>query len=745
MTIRRKLARRALIVFALACAVASSAAGFQDVPAPVPPASGARSIEPHRFAAPPRLDGRLDDSCWAVPAWEWEFTSYNPRYGDTLPQKTLVYIGYDERAVYFGFRCRDDEPAKIKTSIARRDGIFGDDWVGLSLDSQGLRQCSYDLFVNPNGIQADIYDSTTGGEDSSTDFVWESAGRRTPEGYEVEIAVPLRMLRFRSGRDVVMRILFWRKISRTGYSGSWPDIKPGAGMFNVMADLKFAEIEAPLNLEALPSLTVADGRDRLSPSSWGRHDTARSLGFGLKFGVTSSITAEATVNPDFSQVESDAFQVTVNQRYPIFYAEKRPFFMETSGLFNIAGTNGDGNMMTAFYSRNIADPAWGARLTGTAGKATFAVLGSGDEAAGRPWEGTPDPRAGRSAVFLAGRGKYSLSGDSYIGVLYSGREFAGGFNRAGGFDLQLRPFKNHQLNLSVLDTATSDSGTGTRTGGAAVSALWEYFTKPLGAELWFEHYGTGFRMDSAFYQRIGFNRLTVYFGPNFYPKKPAWIKKINPFFFGYVLHDLETGLDDRLAVFAVRMNFVKQSQLRFDAMVSREGWIDRTYDQLILRAQGYVQLTNWLYIEGRVSGGDSIYYDRTNPFLGRMTGGLARVVIQPGVKLSQSLSLSANHFTRDGKLVYDATVLNAKTTFQFNKFLFVRALFQYDSYARKWLTDFLASFTYIPGTVVHLGYGVLYEKRGWEAGEWLSGMETGARYYALRNSLFFKVSYLYRF
>ncbi|MGB8958278.1 MAG: DUF5916 domain-containing protein [Candidatus Aminicenantales bacterium] len=719
--------------------------GSQTSPPAAAPASEPRVVQPPFFAAPPKIDGRLDDSCWSLTPLEKEFTSYNPRYGDLLPQKTIVFVGYDQNAVYFAFRCLDPEPDKIKTSVARRDAIFSDDWIGLSIDSQGLRQCSYDLFVNPSGIQADIYDSTTGGEDSSTDFVWESAGRRTADGYEVEIAVPLRTLRFQSGKDVRMGILFWRKISRTGYSGSWPDLKPGVGLFNVMADLRFGELKAPLNLEALPSLTVANSRERLSPDAWGKRDSARSLGIGLKYGLTSSITVEATVNPDFSQVESDAFQVTVNQRYPIFYEEKRPFFMETSGLFNIAGTGGDGNMLTSFYSRRIVDPGWGTRLTGTAGQFTFAILGAGDDAAGREWEGTPDPRAGRAAGFVAGRGKFSLSGDSYVGVLYSGREFAGGFNRAGGVDVQLRPFPNHQLSLSALQTASEDPVSGARTGGASISALWDYMTKPLGAELWFEHFGTGFQMDSAFYSRVGFTRLTGYIGPNFFPKKPAWIKKVNPFFFGFLLHDLGTGLNERLGVFAVRTNFAKQSQLRLDAVLYREGWIDRTYDQLTFRMQGYLQLTNWLYFDGQVSSGDRIFYDSTNPFLGRMESARAGIVLQPGVKLSQSLSLSQNHFTRGGIPVYDVTVLNARTTYQFNKYLFVRALFQYDSYARKWLTDLLASFTYIPGTVVHLGYGVLYEKHGWEAGQWLPGGDLGARYYALKNSLFFKVSYLWRF
>ncbi len=711
---------------------------------PVPPAEK-RSLEPAAAAAPPKMDGRLDDACWAGPPLEWDFISYNPRYGDVLPQKTQVRVAYDDKALYFAFRCLDAEPEKIKTSVSRRDGIFGDDWMGLSLDSQGLRQFTYDLFVNPNGIQADIYNSTTGGEDSSVDFVWESAARMTSQGYDVEIAIPLRTLRFRSGRDVRMGILFWRKVSRTGYSGSWPDLKPGTGLFNVLAELRFAELEAPLNLEVLPAATVATGRERESTATWGPRDTARDLGIGLKYGVTSSITAEATVNPDFSQVESDAFQVTVNQRYPLFYQEKRPFFMETSGLFNLAATSQDGNMMTSFYSRRVIDPSWGTRLTGTAGRFTFGLLGSGDEAAGRTWE-SPDPRAGKSALFTAVRGKYSLSGDSYVGVLYSGRDLGGGFNRAGGFDLQLRPFPNHQLQLFVLRSGSGEPEGGERAAGSAVSALWDYNTKPLGAMLWIEHFGTGFRMDSAFYQRVGFNRVMAYVGPSFYPKRPDWIKKINPFFFGYLLHDLGTGLDDRLALVAVRANFAKQSNLRFDFMSLREGWAGRGYDQAGARVQGYLQWTNWLFVQGQAFYGDSLYYDRERPFLGRMTSASASVILQPGVKLALSSSLSIDHFTRHGALVYDAAVLNLRTTYQFNKFLFVRGIAQYDSYARKWLTDFLASFTYIPGTVVHLGYGVLYEKRGFDAaGEWLPGDDVSARYYALKSGLFFKVSYLWRF
>ena len=178
-------------------------------------------IRPTRVERAPVIDGILDDSAWQQVSVSEPFITYNPTRGEVLPQRTEVWTAYDAENLYFAFRCYDNEPDQIKTSVTQRDGMFSDDWVGLSLDALGTRQTSYDLFVNPNGIQGDILTSAVSGEDGAPDFVWDSAGRITDQGYEVEMRIPLRSIRFNSGNETIMGILFWRRISRLGTSGSW--------------------------------------------------------------------------------------------------------------------------------------------------------------------------------------------------------------------------------------------------------------------------------------------------------------------------------------------------------------------------------------------------------------------------------------------------------------------------------------------------------------------------------------------
>ena len=151
-------------------------------------------------------------------------------------------------------------------------------------------------------------------------------------------------------------MLFFRKNSRLGVSWSWPEMKPGEWVFEAHAPVAFGELQQPLLLEVIPSATVSAQRRRVRARPWQDARRKGDLGASVKYGITSTTTLDATVNPDFSQVESDAFEVEVNQRFPIFFSEKRPFFMEGLGLFNLAGTGGDSTMRTAVHTRRIVDP-----------------------------------------------------------------------------------------------------------------------------------------------------------------------------------------------------------------------------------------------------------------------------------------------------------------------------------------------------------------------------------------------------
>ena len=168
----------------------------------------------------------------------------------------------------------------------------------------------------------------------------------TDTGYAVEIRLPLQTIRFKGGADVQMGILFWRRVSRTGVSVSWPALEPGKWVFQKHAKLAFTDITARPTREVIPSATFSRDQERATPAEWGDADNQGDLGLSAKWGVSSTVTLDATVNPDFSQVESDAFQVEVNQRFPIFFSEKRPFFMEGAGIFNLAG-NAPGRRLDA--------------------------------------------------------------------------------------------------------------------------------------------------------------------------------------------------------------------------------------------------------------------------------------------------------------------------------------------------------------------------------------------------------------
>lgn len=164
----------------------------------------------------------------------------------------------------------------------------------------------------------------------------------------MEIRVPLKSIRFKSGADVRMGVLFWRRVSRLGVSASWPDLPRGMSIFTRYAPLHFKDLKQPLMLEAIPNVTYSLRQNRSTRDQWGKADSKPDAGITVKYGITSSVTLDGTFRPDFSQVESDSFQVEVNQRYPIFYSEKRPFFMEGMGTFELAGAGGDGNTRTAY-------------------------------------------------------------------------------------------------------------------------------------------------------------------------------------------------------------------------------------------------------------------------------------------------------------------------------------------------------------------------------------------------------------
>lgn len=736
-----------LIIVLLIAAIPSSAAPRKSAGAI---ARGVAAIEVAKAPAPPVIDGSLNDEAWkAATVVDDAWITYNPVNGNEMPQRTRAFMTYDKDNLYFAFYCHDNQPERIKTSLTKRDGIFEDDWVGLSLDTVGGKKYGYELFVNPSGAQGDIF-RTGDMEDSSTDWVWYSAGKVVADGYVVEIRQPLKNIRFASGKDVRMGVVFWRRISRLGMSGSWPRLVPGQSIGGSQAEMRIAELPKPLVLEALPSFTYSSAWNRLSPSSWSGADQTRDLGIGVKYGITSSIVAEATVNPDFSQVESDAMQVTVNQRYPVFYSEKRPFFMEAGNLFDLAGVgDGLGNMVTPVHTRLIADPQWGARLTGEVGRSSFALLAAADRSPGNPWgDGEYNPDLGRKATFWIGRGKLGLGGDNFVGFLYSGREFGDEYNRALAADFSLRFLKYHQFVGHYNQTFSNRPGDGGKVQGGCLTAEYGFSKNNTFALAMFENIDPGFQMDTAYFQRSGITTGKLYLQHRFVPdkKRLPWLLGLTPTAYAAVIHDRVSGMDDAELMFELNANFILKGSAGGSVYFGQECWAGREFRRTLGQAYVNLQPFTWLNVHSCLSFGDAIYYDPVDPFLGNRTQWHVQGTLQP----NKNVNLLAEHIicrfrrldTREK--VYDQGIWRGRLTYQFSPKFFVRGLLQYDDFYRRVLGDFLASFTYIPGTVLYLGYGSLNESQSWADGGWQRGV-TGDRYYQTRQSLFFKVSYRYQF
>jgi hypothetical protein len=700
-------------------------------------------LEMQLIGSPPTIDGNLDD--WKLeplPLGEW--LTYNPAYGDRMPQRTMVWMTYDRNNLYFAFRCFDPEPDKIKTSLARRDTLWNDDWVGVSLDAVGTGQSSYDLFVNPSGIQGDILTTSNRGEDTAPDWVWESAARLTAEGYEAEIRVPLKSIRFRSGADVRMGVIFWRRVSRLGTSASWPDLPRGQSVFARHAPVHFAELKQPLMLEVIPNVTYALRQDRIGTGEWAKADSRPDAGLTLRYGITSNITLDGTVRPDFSQVESDAFQVEVNQRYPVFYSEKRPFFMEGMGTFELAGAGGDGNMRTAVHTRRIIDPLYGAKLTGSLDRFTFAALSASDRAAGQV--DSSDPHTGEREQFNIGRVLYSLGKGSYAGALFTDTEFGGGHNRAAAGDISLRFGEHQSYSATLIGTGTVPIGGGIGRNGMAAQMSYSYGSKRYETSVQLEHFDRDFQMDTAFYNRTGISGGWVYSGINLYPneKKYPYFKRFNPFLFVRDYQDRIQGGNDRVVVAGLRFYFTRQGMVRLHLVHGREPWAQKMFDIRSAEIQGQAQVSRWMNLQSSLSLSRSTYYDPVDPFPGNEKYFNFALVFQPNSRLNQRISFTRDAFDRlsDGGRVFTVNIVNTRTSYQLSRRFAVRAIVRYDSSRTRILTDFLGSYELVPGTVAYAGYGALFEKCSWDGRELLRG---SGDYLNTERGLFFKVSYLYRF
>ena len=359
------------------------------------------------------------------------FVQREPVDGIAGTQRTEVYLGYDQRTLYAIFLAFDTEPALIRANLSSRESIDGDDSVELTIDTFNDQRTAYSFRVTPLGIQRDARWSENRDFDNTWDAAWESDGLVTEQGYMVRIAVPLTSIRFPAASEQVWRVQFGRQIPRLSEQMYWPAYstrqQSRLGQAALMTGI--SDVAPGSNSQFVPYAfsRAANTLDRNAAGGPKLENSSElELGVDAKFVIQDAWVLDLTLNPDFSQVESDLPQVTVNERFEVLFPERRPFFVENADFFKPT----DANLL---FTRRIVDPEAGLRFTGRQNGWGFGAMLMNDEAPGLNRAAT-DPLYGEKARIGVIRGFRDLGGQNRVGVMVTERQLADGFNRVAGVD-----------------------------------------------------------------------------------------------------------------------------------------------------------------------------------------------------------------------------------------------------------------------------------------------------------------------
>ena len=400
---------------------------------------GRPRVRVRRTDTPPEIDGRLDDEVWRTAAMLSEFVQQSPLDGAPATEETEIYISYDSDHIYFGFYLHYSDPSIMRANRVDRDTAWQDDLMTVYLDTFMDQQVCYDFDLNGYNVQGDGIinaSQTRGGPIPIADRSWEalfySGTQIVEDGYTAEMAIPFKSFRYperppgvehRWGFQFVREIkgknqenVVWAPMSR--------DVQSFMAQMGVLEGL--TDLSTSRNLEILPSFTAIQyGSIDSQTGDFVNRGTDPEGGVNVKYGITSNLTADLTGNPDFSQIESDLPQIEVNQRFPLFFPELRPFFLEGAEIFEFVSP------VDLVHTRTLVDPNVGAKLTGKVGNTTLGVMVTDDEAPGKR-DDPNDPGYGRNAQVAIGRARYDLYSESHIGVLATDREFLDGVQPRGG-------------------------------------------------------------------------------------------------------------------------------------------------------------------------------------------------------------------------------------------------------------------------------------------------------------------------
>lgn len=699
---------------------AMPAVGQDDVPL-------RRSHEVAPASSPIRVDGLLDEPAWQAATsidlpWEWF-----PQVNDPAGVQTEALVTFDEAHLYVGFRASDPNPEQIRAHYADRDSAFLDDTVGFMIDTFNDQRRAFQFRVNPLGVQMEAVNSDVDqSEDWSWDIIWESQGRLTADGYVVEIAIPFNQLRFprTSGPQtwafVAMRDYPRNVRHRLRSAPLDQDRNCLVCQFEPVSG--FRQIEAGMNLELDPTVTAArtDTRSDFPDGPLESGDFDFDAGLSGRWNMTPNITLNATINPDFSQVEADAAQLDVNNTFALFFPEKRPFFLEGSDFFSTP--------VRAVFTRSIADPVAGLKLTGKEGAHVFGLFSTLDELNNIIFPGFE--RSGFTSLdqdVLANVVRYrrDIGTRSTLGGLYAGREGEDGYsNHVYGFDGVYQLTESDTIEYQAIGSTTQYP-----------SAVAERFGQPLGSfdgqafeveyrhadRDWFwraeyEHYSTDFRADSGFVPQVGYREASAGVQRTFYGSEETWYRRL-AIRAGF---DKTDQLDGAADEWGGDVGFAYQGPLQSVVSVNlapnREFYRGVHYDNFRQSIYAEARPTGKLFLALFSGWGETI--DRSNARQADAVTFEPRVELRIGRRLEANISHLYHKLDVAPGELFNVNLSQGRFIYHINLRTFVRAIVQYeqlDLRPENWtfsvpeeteelFTQFLFSYKLNPQTVLLAGY-----------------------------------------
>jgi len=674
------------------------------------------------------VDGLLDEETW-VQALRIPLP-YEVMPGDNTPApvETECLVSYDTKYLYVAFRASDPDPSQIRARIADRDTPWQDDFVGVMVDPFNDERRGFELFVNPLGVQMDLSRNDVGSEepeDETWDTIWSSAGRITHDGYSVEMAVPFTSLRFpRTEEEQTWGFIAFRAYPRSvrHQISSVPFDRDRNCFFCQAAKIEgFTGITPGRNLEFDPTLTTI--RTDTLASSPGESIVSGNpdmdVGLSLRWGMTPNMSLNAALNPDFSQVEADAAQLDINNRFTLFYPEKRPFFLEGADFFDTP--------LQAVYTRTVAEPAWGLKMTGKEGGHAMGIYVTRDELANllfpsnQESDDTSLEREVTSGVF---RYRRDVGRGSTIGALLTAREGEGYRNRVLGADGYLRLTPMDEVRFQAIGSNTAypreiievyDQPEGSF-DGYGLEAEYIHSSRSLSWWAGYEELDPRLRVDAGFIPRVDTRSVETGVEYTFWGDSSPWFTEWAVGAWGDRTSDHDGTLTDRSVGLFSNYSGPMQSYWEMNLFREKEYFDGLTYGQTIGLTHLNFQPTGKLYVWFTGRFGDAIDYDNSRPARELEAGPGLRYTF--GRRFQVEFDDTFEQLTVGGKRLYRASLNQFRIVYQFNARTFMRAIIQYTDISRNTdlydeevetdshdlFTQLLFSYKFNPQTVLFLGY-----------------------------------------